>query len=294
MSAPQPWHAGERALQQRAGVAERMAENGPRVLRDHMPQQHRDFYAELPLLLASSLDSDGQPCASLLAGAPGFAFSPEPRTLRVQPAWTEAWHEPLHEGAPIGLLGLQAHSGRRNRLNGWISQGDAQGFDLTVAQSFGNCPRYIRRRRAEFVAQPREAKVSELAGLDEPALRIVRTADTLFIATAHPLARTGRDPAHGLDVSHRGGPAGFVHVAGADTLELPDYDGNGFFNTLGNLQVEPRCSLLFIDFATGDRLHLRARGELHWNEEGRVLVLRVTSGWHARGGIPVRWTEPQE
>jgi predicted pyridoxine 5'-phosphate oxidase superfamily flavin-nucleotide-binding protein len=42
------WHEGERLLQEKVGVVERMADVGQRVVRDYMPDQHRDFYAHLP------------------------------------------------------------------------------------------------------------------------------------------------------------------------------------------------------------------------------------------------------
>ena len=58
------WHEGERALQERTGVADRLAELGSRVLRDHMPEQHRNFFAELPLLFTGTLDGTGWPWAS--------------------------------------------------------------------------------------------------------------------------------------------------------------------------------------------------------------------------------------
>ena len=51
-----PWHQGEIRMQQRLGVAERMAQFGPRVVRDFMPDQHREFYAELPFLVLGSVD----------------------------------------------------------------------------------------------------------------------------------------------------------------------------------------------------------------------------------------------
>lgn len=285
------WHAGELAMQQRAGVAERMAQVGPRVLRDAMPQQHRDFFAELPLLVAGTVDAQGQPGVSLLAGPPGFAKSPDPRTLRVQPAWSEGPVADAEAGAPVALLGLQAHTGRRNRLNGRIARRDGEGFDVTVGQSFGNCPKYITPRRAEFVAAQDDAVITQLQSLDEHALRIVRAADTFFIASAHPRAGEDDDASHGVDVSHRGGPAGFVQLLGDATLAVPDYVGNGFFNTYGNLLLEPRCGLLFIDFATGDRLRLAARAEVRWHEGARMLQLQVAGASIARGGMPLRWSE---
>jgi predicted pyridoxine 5'-phosphate oxidase superfamily flavin-nucleotide-binding protein len=48
------------------------------------------------------------------------------------------------------------------------------------------------------------------------------------------------------DVSHKGGPAGFVRVTGPNELAFPDYDGNGMFRSLGNIGVNPNVSLLFI------------------------------------------------
>ncbi|HQX24243.1 MAG TPA: flavin-nucleotide-binding protein, partial [Pseudomonadota bacterium] len=53
---PSPWHEGERRLQQRAGVAERMAVFGRKVIRDFLPEQHRVFYGQLPLLLVGAVD----------------------------------------------------------------------------------------------------------------------------------------------------------------------------------------------------------------------------------------------
>jgi len=276
------WHEGERALQARMGVAAQLADMGPRLLRDYMPDQHREFFAQLPVLYAGTLDAEGQPWATLLAGPPGFAHSPTPRELRIA-ARTAAQ---FAVGAPIGLLGLQAHTRRRNRLNGWISQRDSHGFTVAVGQSFGNCPRYITPREI-VAADPSPAQEPrDLERLDEAALRLVRGADTFFIASAHPAAREGQDASHGIDVSHRGGPAGFVEVRDGALL-VPDYAGNTFFNTLGNLQLEPRCGLLFVDYATGERLHVAARAELQWGSE-RMLRFEVIRAVHVRGGLPLR------
>lgn len=280
------WHAGERALQERAGVAARMADVGARVLRDYMPDQHRDFFVLLPYLVAGTLDAQGQPRVSLLTGAPGFAHSPDPRTLRIAAPPGE-----LLPGDPIGLLGLQAHTGRRNRMNGRVARVGEDGFDVAVGQSFGNCPKYIHPREALHVAEPvAPSRTERMEALDEAAVRLVQAADTFFIATAHPLARTSGDPSQGLDVSHRGGPAGFVRVEG-NTLVVPDYVGNAFFNTFGNLQLEPRCGLLFVDHASGERLRVQARGEVAWQEGRRELRMEVLGAERVTGGLPLRWEE---
>jgi len=46
-----PWHAGERALQERFNVAERLAVLGRQVIRDYMPEQHRAFFHQLPFMV---------------------------------------------------------------------------------------------------------------------------------------------------------------------------------------------------------------------------------------------------
>ena len=73
---PEAFHPGEQALQARVGVRERMAAVGAMVLRDHMPDQHRELFEKLPTLLLGALDGQGQPWATMLAGPPGFVHTP--------------------------------------------------------------------------------------------------------------------------------------------------------------------------------------------------------------------------
>lgn len=298
------WHAGERALQARTGVQERMAQVGASVVRDHMPDQHRLFFAELPLLYAGTLDAQGQPWASVLAGPPGFAHSPEPRLLCVRAPVSPLpdGRSHLAVGAPIGLLGLQAHTRRRNRMNGRVEASDGEGLVVRVGQSFGNCPRYIQPREAVHALPMGAHAVRTLPALDAAALRLVEAADTFFIATAHPQARSSPDPAAGLDVSHRAGEPGFVRALDDATLLAPDYAGNSFFNTFGNLQLEPRCGLLFIDFDTGACVHIAARAEMVWDgallaglpRALRALRLRIEQVVSVAGGLPVAFRAPSE
>jgi predicted pyridoxine 5'-phosphate oxidase superfamily flavin-nucleotide-binding protein len=268
------------------------------VLRDHMPQQHREFFALLPLLFTGTLDAQGQPWASVRAGPPGFLSSPTPQLLRIEGAALPADPAADHwaEGAAAGLLGLQAHTGRRNRLNGWIAS-TRGGIDVRVGQSFGNCPKYIQPREAVYAPAAQAPVQAHRSGpMDAASLRIVREADTFFIASAHPEAAASQDPARGVDVSHRGGPAGFVAVDGHRLL-VPDYVGNTFFNTLGNLQLQARCGLLFIDFARGTRVHLACRARLlaevpdpgRWPGALRLLELEVQECLRIDGGLPLRW-----
>lgn len=283
------FHAGELRAQALAGVSASGA-----AIREFMPEQHRTFFAALPFLLLASTDDDGWPVATLLAGAPGFVSSPDQRSLRIEAAAgaPDPVRALLRPGRPVGLLGIDFNSRRRNRANGIVCEAGPDALDIAVTQSFGNCPKYIQPREVRVTpasARP-AATLSPLAGLDGQARALISTADTFFVATS--AGQAGERPG-GVDMSHRGGAPGFVKIAG-DTLVCPDYAGNRYFNTLGNMLLEPRAALLFIDFSNGDLLHLQGRSEIVWRAEDnqdfpgaeRLWRFRVERGW--RGAGPLR------
>lgn len=253
-----PWHAGEKELQAHIGVSERMDVLGRRVIRDHMPDQHRTFYQQLPFMLYGAVDAHDRPWASVLEGPPGFASSPEPGLLQFSSLPAADDPAQLSTGAAIGLLGIELHTRRRNRINGHIGSMTESGFAVTVDQSFGNCPQYIQLRQLRSVplAEPATRPAQHLTELDEAAKAMIAEADTFFVASFVDV-----DGVRSVDVSHRGGQAGFVQVEG-NRLTIPDFAGNLFFNTLGNLLINPKAGLLFIDFNSGDLLHLSGRTEI--------------------------------
>lgn len=296
-----PFHAGEMYVQTLAGSREQMAEVGARVIRLAMPDQHRQFFAQLPFLVMGGLDADNQPWATLLSGTPGFAQSPDPTLLRVSafPPPTDPLYGAVTLGAPIGLLGIEPSTRRRNRVNGNIDEVDAQGFTLRVAQSFGNCPQYIRKREATPQAHdaPPVAETPQSA-LDDDAQWQIASADTFFIAT-HYAGDGATARSAGTDVSHRGGKPGFVRVEDANTLVWPDFRGNSFYNTLGNLHANPRAGLVFVDFASGDFLHVAGNAEVLWHDETqsgfegalRLVRLHVREVRRVRGALPAAWRD---
>ncbi|WP_085655935.1 pyridoxamine 5'-phosphate oxidase family protein [Pseudomonas sp. B11(2017)] len=253
-----PWHAGERQLQNHVGVAERMEAFGRKVIRTWMPDQHREFYRQLPFMLYGAVDGEGRPWASVLEGEPGFARSPDPEHLHFLGLPAADDPAALQDGAAIGLLGIELHTRRRNRLNGRIGALGADGFEVTVEQSFGNCPQYIQLRQFQRVplTDPATRPATHLDALDDDARALIEGADTFFVASYVEV-----DGQRSVDVSHRGGQAGFVRVQG-NRLTIPDFAGNLHFNTLGNLLLNPRAGLLFIDFSTGDLLQLSGRTEV--------------------------------
>lgn len=287
-----PFHAGERAAQARAGISARGA-----GIRDFMPDQHRIFFGQLPWLFAGVLGRDGWPLTTALAGPPGFVASPNPASLSIAalPQPGDPALEAFRPGAEIGLLGVEFETRRRNRANGRIEAMRDDGFGVAIAQSFGNCAKYIQARGRLADSHEQPAAPEELAGLDRAARALIAETDTFFIASS---ATTGT-AAGGADISHRGGRPGFVRVDG-DTLTIPDFAGNGYFNTLGNLLEQPRAALLLVGFGTGTLLQLQGTAEIVW--EGAELAglagsqrlwrFRVARGWRRGNALPLRWSAP--
>jgi len=285
----QPFHAGELAAQARAGVQA----PGATGIRPFMPDQHRDFFALLPYLFVATVDEAGWPVATLLTGAPGFVASPDPTTLRIAatPRAGEPGHDQFRAGRPFGALGLDFATRRRNRANGVIETADAGGLRLKVLQSFGNCPQYIQTRAVETA--PASTVPAEAVAVDAPeVLAQIADADTFFVATVSGSALNG-----GVDISHRGGLPGFVKLVDGE-LVVPDFRGNRFMNTLGNLVEDPRAALLFVAFDTGDLLHLQGRVEIDWDPpagqawpEGvqRQWRFRPERAWRRPAALPLRW-----
>lgn len=290
---PSPWHAGEKTLQEKVGVAERMEAFGQKVIRDYMPDQHRSFYHQLPFMVAASVDVLGRPWATLLEGPEGFVSSPDPRVLTIDttlPADDPATPG-LVAGQAVGLLGIELHTRRRNRINGQIRQAAEGQLQVRVEQSFGNCPQYIQLRDYTRVAEPAQARV-DATTLDATSVSLIQAADTFFVAS---YVEQG-DGQRAVDVSHRGGRPGFVKVEG-NRLIIPDYAGNLHFNTLGNLLVNPRAGLLFIDFSNGNVLQLCGRAEVLLDSpaiqdfEGaeRLWTLEVEQVVWRPAAVSLRW-----
>lgn len=131
--------------------------------------------------------------------------------------------------------------------------------------------------------------------------RLVSTADTFFIATAAG-AEPGPAPRpHGADISHRSGLPGFVRADDSPTLTAPDFIGNFYFNTIGNIVAHPKAGLPLIDFNSGNLLYLEVDAEVVWDGEEvaafagaqRLLRFHIRATTLVEGGLPLRWSEAE-
>jgi NAD(P)H-flavin reductase len=121
----------------------------------------------------------------------------------------------------------------------------------------GNCPKYLNKKHiVPSVPQPK--LVSSSLPLPEQAVNVIKKADLFFISSSNHESD--------MDTNHRGGPPGFVRVLSNDDqgveLVYPEYSGNRFYQTLGNLKTTPQAGLVFADFDTGDVLYVSGTTEI--------------------------------
>jgi uncharacterized protein len=296
------WHAGELAMQKHAGVADEMAGVAKLVIRKYMLDQHREFFGQLPFVLAASVSEDGDVWGTMIAGSRGFIQTPNALTMAIESALhpSDPTLAGIRAGQSIGLLGIDLMTRRRNRMNGVVQSKDAERLTVSVVQSFGNCPRYIQQR---VVTSPQEhsgtgaAVIVSSERLDDAARNMIGNADTCFVASYADI-NEGRF----VDISHRGGNQGFVRVDGDDQLTIPDFPGNSFFNTLGNILVTRKAGLLFVDFSNGDVLQLTGDAEVLLDAPPTNAFERVGLFWRLKikrmvrreGAVPLRWIESED
>jgi uncharacterized protein len=269
------FHEGELAVQRRAGV-ERTAAQVGRIIASSIPPEFAAFVERQPFVVVASQDERGRVWASLVVGGVGFASVPDDRHVLL------ATHPFVEAGRRVGILVIESHTRSRIRLNGTAEPTD-EGVLVTVDEAFGNCPKYIQRRLpVERLEPPAEPVLRTGSALDEHQVAVVSAADTFFIASVHPN--------RGADASHRGGRPGFVHVsADGARLRFRDYPGNRMFQTLGNLTVEPRCGLLFVDWDTGLTLQLTGRARVAWEAGERFVDVEIDEVREQERAMPARW-----
>lgn len=290
-----PFHDGELKAQARAGVGD-VAQWAGGFIRDYLPEQHREFHTNVPFLIISGANTKGQTWITMLDGPDGFATSPDPRRIDLATVLDET--DPLatsfKDGTDIGVLGIELATRRRNRFSAHI-RGTQEGYAIDICQTFGNCPQYIHERAWTRAAKKTVPVAQTSAALTPEQIAQIGAADTMFIGSGHQ-GEAGA-ASNGYDASHRGGAPGFVHVADATHLQIPDYAGNNFFNTIGNLVSDPRVGLLFVDFETGGLLHITGRAGIDWEPQSpqdpdtwRVINVEIDQVIERPGAVGLRWS----
>lgn len=284
------YHPGETAVQRRAGLL--AGDRGSSHVGAEIPDVAADFLAQQRLVAIGAADDEGSVWASALVGPPGFIAAPDARTVVADraPRGPDPLTGVFDTERELGMVAIEPATRKRMRVNGTARRvGD--GLLIRTDQVYANCPKYIQTRSPEGTfAGTAPGRASRGVALTDAQRAWIARADTFFVATA----AAGK----GTDASHRGGNPGFVSVTDDHTLTWPDYFGNSMYMTLGNLELDPRCGLLFLDWEHGHALHLSGRARTDWDERRAAAVPgaqrlvdfaieRVVAIEHA---FPMRWS----
>ncbi|KAL4927665.1 uncharacterized protein BDV17DRAFT_292406 [Aspergillus undulatus] len=325
------WHPGEATLHCKLGFASAVSTKW-RSIENQLREQHRLFHTgNLPFIPMTVIDEFGRPWAGIAAGRSGdvgfvdgakedlrrlrfklktWRGDPFSNLLEVLKGW-DGIEKEIGKRALTAGLGIEFSTRRRNKFAGVIrgvEDGEAQReyvVDLEVNEAVGNCPKYINTRtldphpdtNPQLLHQARHVGAHER--LPTEVIKMITTADTVFIATIYKSnpATASKFPSHG-GMNARGGLPGFIRVSPSDgrTVVLPDYSGNRFMSSLGNIEASGVAGFTIITFETGDVLYLTGKAEVVigppameiMSRHACIVVLEVTGYTLVRDALPVR------
>lgn len=118
-----------------------------------------------------------------------------------------------------------------------------------------------RRFGVENLWEAHDFNAAFRATISPAVARFVESLPCFFIATAN---RRGECDCsfRGREYDAAGRPYALLKVIDANTLLFPDYRGNGFFNSLGNILVNGQIGMLFIDFESRRRVRINGRAHV--------------------------------
>lgn len=107
----------------------------------------------------------------------------------------------------------------------------------------------------------------------------IESRDMFFLSTVDHLGRPS--------VSYKGGEKGLVKVVDANTLAFPSYDGNGMYLSAGNMTINNKVGMLFIDFENPHRLRIYGEASVsnddpllaEYNDAQLIIRIKITEMW---------------
>ncbi len=242
------FHPGEAEVQRESGSDPDLYEQwAAESMHPELSEDEAQFVEARTFSMAASVDASGRPWASPLFACGSSLFTLEgPSVLTI--AGLADNGDPLvaniKENGQLGVLFFDPSRRRRAKSMGTaevLGQGTVR---YSLSRNFGLCPKYIHKREHQPAsAQPEPTESTSATALSAQDQTQLAKSDTAFLSSYYP--------ANGADVTHRGGEPGFIKVVGDARIEMPEYVGNGMFNTLGNLRADQRLALTDIDFTTG-------------------------------------------
>lgn len=168
-----------------------------------------------------------------------------------------------------------------------------------------NCPKYINTRTlvphrdAHPCVTYRKPLMEPGARLPEELVQFITSADTVFVGSVYRAAAAvaARHPSH-AGMNARSGLPGFIRISPSDgrSIVMPEYSGNRFMSSLGNIDASRLAALTIVSFTTGDVLYLSGDGEVLVGADAHdvmprqccVLRVKATGYVFVRDALPVR------
>ena len=248
------FHAGEVAVHAEWGIdTEAYEQQSKQMMLPVINPQEHTLISGLTFSFAGTIDVAGRPWASpLLAGAEQLftITSDTAMTIARQHGEGDPFQQNVADTNELSVLFFDTSTRRRAKSigRGTLTESGEVLYEMT--RLFGICPKYIFQREHTPATKVESTSPEHRERLDDADMAHLRRSDTIFFASHSE---------HGADVTHRGGAPGFVRVLDESTFEIPDYLGNGMFNTLGNLRLDDRLGVTTVDFETGRTLHITGR-----------------------------------
>ncbi|KAL8715928.1 MAG: hypothetical protein Q9220_000595 [cf. Caloplaca sp. 1 TL-2023] len=248
------------------------------------------------LFALGTLDDAGRPWTTMLAGEKGFLRPLGQSKLgikalvspAVDPVLQSLFGSKQKDDGIIGLdggehrvvsgLGIDLATRNRVKLAGQMIAGGLNEVEgktsevqmvFKVEQSLSNCPKYLNKKNLTLTL-PKPSIASTALPLPQEAVQLLAKADLFFISSSYGKSSMG--------TNYRGGPPGFVRIMhnndSGTTLVYPEYSGNRFYQTLGNLRVTPSAGLVIPDFENGDVLYLTGTTEIIIGTEAANVLPR--------------------
>jgi hypothetical protein len=267
------YHAGQIEVQTEANsrpaadlLAERLGTRGPRTI---------SFYETADLLVLATADADGRLRFVSLSGSEQPLLAPQEDGMLALPGGVST----LANGALAGAIAINLQERRRARANGRVVVKDGRVL-LDAAEELVNCRKYIAPSVGLEPKLHIGPEAREAVELDDVRLHFVLgRVETAFLASISPAGQP--------DVSHKGGPPGFLSLdAATRVLSWPELIGNGMLKSAGNVRATGTVSLIALDLESGDAYELSGRGE--YRTELRYDEPRTSALWPVEIDFPTQ------
>ncbi|HXL91074.1 MAG TPA: pyridoxamine 5'-phosphate oxidase family protein [Streptosporangiaceae bacterium] len=183
------FHAGELAVQRRAGVQAQAARLSRMLEPVELDGGIVGFLADRTFAAMTGRDGEGCLWISPLTGPPGFLRVASLTALEVSTSIPPG--DPLHgldADQPVAVVVAEFATRRRVRLNGTLARASDDLLIIEVEQAYGNCPQYIQQRvlASAPLSQADADQVRHGRTLTSEAIDLIRAADTFFLGTTNP------------------------------------------------------------------------------------------------------------